>query len=657
MFRVGVFALLAGVAAIVSPAIGQDCDKSFDSTYELIQAAIFENKGCTADACHGSAAGGDLRLTADVSYDSLISQPAETVPDGIIPGLRRVVPGQKDQSLLFLNLAAATLPGQWQAPLRSMPLGLEPLSFAELDAVREWIEQGAPRTGTVPGTGALLNACLPPAKPIAIEPLAPPAPGSGVQVRMPRWQLAGKTEDEVCFASYYDVTDQVPEQYRGPNGDTFRFNFRQIRQDPLSHHLIVDYYIGDLAPDSPIWGAYSCQGGDKHGESCSPTDLEFCGPEALCGTTAKTAVVCNGFGPADLNLTSRGFAGTQEASSQQKFPDGVYGELPLKGVLIWNSHAFNLTDEAGKIEAWLNFEFAEPEDQQTVVLNIFDTQGIFAMNVQPFEAQELCRHHVFPENTRLFELNSHTHQRGVRFRVFNGRYACEGGARNDQPCSPDGGDDGVVDVCGAGGTCVGKVAPEFGDCDGNGAIGINDLTMAVNVALEARQLRDCPSSDRDGNGRVSVAELIQLVREALAGPVLRNAEEDLLYTNLVYNDPTVVEFDPAMPFPGEHSSPAARTVTFCSLYDNGMTDASLVKRRATSPPTTGGLGGPCAVATGCTEGRVGQRCSGGGEEQRDASCDTTVGAGDGVCDACPLRGGFTTEDEMFILMGAFYIED
>ncbi len=32
-------------------------------------------------------------------------------------------------------------------------------------------------------------------------------------------------------------------------------------------------------------------------------------------------------------------------------------------------------------------------------------------------------------------------------------------------------------------------------------------------------------------------------------------------------------------------------------------------------------------------------------------------AGDlaGICDACPLRGGVTTEDEMFILLGAFYI--
>jgi len=29
--------------------------------------------------------------------------------------------------------------------------------------------------------------------------------------------------------------------------------------------------------------------------------------------------------------------------------------------------------------------------------------------------------------------------------------------------------------------------------------------------------------------------------------------------------------------------------------------------------------------------------------------------GDGACDACPVNGGTTTEDEMFILLGDYYI--
>ena len=39
----------------------------------------------------------------------------------------------------------------------------------------------------------------------------------------------------------------------------------------------------------------------------------------------------------------------------------------------------------------------------------------------------------------------------------------------------------------------------------------------------------------------------------------------------------------------------------------------------------------------------------------DAACDSAPGLGDGVCDACPVLGGVTTEDEMFILLGSFFV--
>ena len=65
-----------------------------------------------------------------------------------------------------------------------MPERMPPLSENELEAVRLWIEAGAPETGSVgdPATGSsdgishLLDACLPPASPITIEPLKPPLP-------------------------------------------------------------------------------------------------------------------------------------------------------------------------------------------------------------------------------------------------------------------------------------------------------------------------------------------------------------------------------------------------------------------------------------------------------------------------------------------------
>lgn len=650
-------AALMAIGAAAAP--GQECDKTFDSTYALIQEAIFENRGCTSVTCHNpiDAAGG-LDLSPDVSWDNLIEQPSNTVPPGIIPGLKLVVPGQKDQSLLFLNLAAGTLPHQWTAPLRAMPIGLEPLTTNELEAVREWIEQGAPREGTVPGTGELLDACLPPARPIPIVPLPVPDPAVGRQVRMPKWVMPAKSEDEVCFASYYDISADIPPQYLSADGRRFRFKRNQIRQDPLSHHLIITYYNGTAPYDHASWGEYKCRGGDREGESCQPTDLDFCG-EGLCGSEPRRSVACIGFGPPDSQTSTLPFSGTQEASFDQTYPTGVYGELPTKGLLIWNSHAFNLTDEDGKLEAWVNFEFAEPDDQIYPVRPIFNTTAIFAMNVPPFEAREICNHQVFPANARLFQLNSHTHQRGKRFRIFEGLFVCNGGPNNGQACSPmpemslD-----IPDMCG-GAPCGALIPPAAADCDGDGRVSISELTTCVNIALGRRPRSACPQSDPNGDGQVTVSELISAVRIALDGPQFSDDEPELLYTNLVYNDPTVVTFTPARPYPPATASAVARTLTYCGLFDNGLTNADEVKRRSTSPPTPFGAvapGGPCAQASACTDGRIGAACN-GNSEAAHRSCDSFPGAMDGMCDACTLRGGVTTEDEMFILMGGYYVQN
>ena len=103
-----------------------------------------------------------------------------------------------------------------------------------------------------------------------------------------------------------------------------------------------------------------------------------------------------------------------------------------------------------------------------------------------------------------------------------------------------------------------------------------------------------------------------------------------------------------------------QALTFCALYDNGYTDPDEVKRQSTSPPASvlfPGIGGPCEQATHCTAGNVGAVCAGRSERDRNASCDSSPGAGDGACDACTLTGGVTTEDEMFLLLGQYYVPE
>lgn len=134
---------------------------AFPTIYDLIQQAVFESYGCTAGACHGSAQAGSLDLRAAVSRERLID-----VPSIVDPARKRIEPGDAERSVLFLKLAAKTLPEQYPADElgvgAAMPNGPVPgLTEHELEAVRRWINGGAPRTDAVPGVAGPLHGCYP----------------------------------------------------------------------------------------------------------------------------------------------------------------------------------------------------------------------------------------------------------------------------------------------------------------------------------------------------------------------------------------------------------------------------------------------------------------------------------------------------------------
>ena len=656
MMRLSLVAIfLAGFVSGAHAVDNADCSDEYSSTFAGIQEAIFAKQGCTSGGCHDLAASGGLDLSPDVAYANLHRQPAQTVEDFV-----RVVPGQKDESLLYRNVAARTLDQPELAPLRGMPAGgLPPLNLDHLEALRIWIEFGAPEDGVVPGTAELLDACLPPAEPIRIDPLPPPPAGLGVQIRMPQWILDPHSERELCFASYYDVCDQVPEGSRGPGGDTFRYKRAQVLQQALSHHLIANLYLGNRAPDDPVWGPFTCKGGANDGEPCDPLNVDGCGADGDCGSEPVTGIACFGFGPPDsgIGLASAGFAGAQETGAEFTFASGVYAEVPCSGIILWNHHAFNLSDEPGTVEAWLNFDFAPPEEQEVVAEIIFNTDDLFAINAPAFGTDEVCNLHILDPNSHLFQLSSHMHQRGQRFRVNLGAFVCDGGPNDGDACTPFGPDLASPDLC-AGAACRSLVPPAVGDCNQDLQVSINELIMGVNIVLGNNTLDECRFFDGDGNGTVGVNEVVAAVKAANE-ETYRDPFESLLYTSFIYNDPVVKYFDPPLTFGGTGSAPETRALTYCALYDNGFTNPDDVKRQSTSPPTPLGIpglfGGPCAIPTGCTDGRTGQPCSGGTDAERDASCDSSSGLGDGWCDACVLLGGVTTEDEMFLLMGSVFV--
>jgi hypothetical protein len=296
-----------------------------------------------------------------------------------------------------------------------------------------------------------------------------------------------------------------------------------------------------------------------NGQPCNPLAAgpppggRDCGARSACAGRVAPSVACIGYGPADFGFTvsvlgtpaAPMIAGAQAPHTRQPLPAGVYRVLPVRGALVWNSHAFNLTNVPTTNEQWLNLSFAGPGERTHPAIDLANDSRIFVPEVPPFAQREFCGEHSFLSGTRLFELSSHTHKRGVLFRIW----------------------------------------------DPSGA---------------------------------------------------------LIYTSTDYSDPAVLRFDP--PLALDHADWRRRTFRYCALYDNGATDPASVKRRSTSPPAF--IGGPCGDdSVVCVAGpHKGMGCGGDGRR-----CDNAPGAGDGECDACPLRGGVTTEDEMFILLGAYYV--
>jgi hypothetical protein len=535
-----------GAGVPVEPA----CEGTeYASTFEAIQDRIFEQHGCTQEVCHGSAKQGGLELTRGVAYANVFDVHALGSP------LKRVEPGDKSRSYLWLKLAAATAPGSVEITGAPMPNGLPPISDDELEAVRRWIYAGAPETGTVDGTAGLLAGCLPPPKPITIKPLDPPAPGEGVQFILPTVPLPKKHEQEVCFATYYDISAQVPAEFRDPSGKYFRFAGQELRQDPQSHHLVL-MYAGVPVEDvhDPAFGRWSCAGGEHDGETCEPTDLGSCGGGFCRSELDPKALGCVGYGPASANglpILNRQIGGAQAAQAVQTFRDGVFAQVPMRGILYWNSHAFNLTDEDFQLNGRLNFTFAA--DQRYPVRPIFESRYVFAPNAAPYTTQTVCGEHVLPQGARVFAITSHTHKRGKVFQAW----------------TPDG---------------------------------------------------------------------------------------SQIYENHIYNDPVKQAFEPPLAF--DAPSPAERTIRFCATYNNGVAedgspDPETVTRASRVPQSARNTIGGCKP-TACAAGQIGAACAG---EDDDVTCDSSPGAGDGDCDACKITGGESTENEMFLLIGQYFIDE
>src|SRR4029079_12588133 len=128
----------------------------------------------------------------------------------------------------------------------------------------------------------------------------------------------------------------------------------------------------------------------------------------------RDSFACIGFGPGGTFIQDQ-IGGAQQSQANFEYGDGVYSQVPLKGIFFWNSHAFNLTDVDTNMHARINFYYAD--EQLYPSKRIFDFFAIFWPIAAPYTTQTVCSTHQLQRGTRLFSLSSHTHKRGKHFTI------------------------------------------------------------------------------------------------------------------------------------------------------------------------------------------------------------------------------------------------
>ena len=384
---------------------------TYDSTFEAIQAVVFEQAGCANSLCHGDAKAGGLDLIPENAWDNLVGVQATG------SSLDLVNPRRPASSYLYHKLSAKTFPGSYDIAGAPMPSAGGAITPGQLETIRLWIECGAPNEGSCGDTlgrgeeelERLLGVCLPEPDVVNVDPLDPPEPTKGIQVKMAPHEVKAEGEREICFARYEDFRDVIPEEYLDETGDYFYLKNGETREDPYTHHnLLYKAAVGIDKIHDPAFGDWTCADGPQKGELCEPLDKNSCGI-GQCISEIRNSIACRGYGPQG---DSRG--GSILGLSSGPDREGFYTKFPAHGLFLWNSHVFNLSTKDAIHHLWRNLYFADDRRFQAQGINVIDhiTAGT---GTKPFEKKTECRDYVFDQGDGLLSITSHTHKRGERF--------------------------------------------------------------------------------------------------------------------------------------------------------------------------------------------------------------------------------------------------
>src|SRR4051812_47179723 len=161
--------------------------------FDQFQAQVL-TPSCATSGCHVSPnPQGGLNLSEGAAYLNLLNiSPNNATATN--DGLKRVMPGKPDSSLLYHKLVFA--PGHHAHDYGNvMPVGTGGVSNGQLEWVRQWIVAGAPRNTAVADASLLADKAVQTAAPFA--PLAAPLAGEGYQLKVDKFDVAGAFEREL----------------------------------------------------------------------------------------------------------------------------------------------------------------------------------------------------------------------------------------------------------------------------------------------------------------------------------------------------------------------------------------------------------------------------------------------------------------------------
>lgn len=351
--------------------------------FALIQSQLFA-PSCATSGCHtGSAPQSGLDLSAATAYAQLVNVPP-TNSAARADGLKRVVPGRPDSSLLWHKLIVP--PGHHVRDYGNpMPSGTAGLSVGQVEYVRQWIAAGAPRTGAVGDVALLADRTLQSSPPFA--PLEVPAPGSGLQLAIGRFDVKSNFERELF--TYRPLGNSAP----------LYVNRIQTRMRPYSHHFLL-YTFSDQTP------------------------------AAVVPPPGVLRDIRNDDGTMNLlNMIAMGYhvflAGAMTTEFTYTFPAGLALRLPAGTGIDLNVHYANRTAASVAGEAYVNL-YTVPASQVTrevSTLNLANTSITIPAN----QRVTISKTFTFGKRTTLVALTSHMHARGERFVI-----QLVGGARDGQ---------------------------------------------------------------------------------------------------------------------------------------------------------------------------------------------------------------------------------